>query len=160
MSDLIQDAKGHVRNLRRQVATDVSAWFIDKLIGEVEALKSLANAPVAKMVVTDEMELAAYNAYKTQIIYGNGTISGLRAALEAVFSSMPVSADKPIDIEKEVHQPSYNAGWADCLESLEEEQTFDQWLKRNTEYGDTDALTDEEIGYMFREWEKLKKNLG
>lgn len=37
-------------------------------------------------------------------------------------------------------------------------EQFDKWLKRNAEYGNTDALTDEEIGYMYREWEKLKES--
>lgn len=37
-------------------------------------------------------------------------------------------------------------------------KTFSRWLKRNTEYGNIDILTNEEIGYMFREWEKLKKS--
>jgi len=34
-------------------------------------------------------------------------------------------------------------------------QPFDEWLKRNTPYGDTDKLSEEELGFMFREWEKL-----
>lgn len=32
--------------------------------------------------------------------------------------------------------------------------TFEQWLKRQAPEGDTDSLTTEEIGEMFREWEK------
>ncbi len=118
-------------------------WCLEDIMesSEYKALKALADQPVSKMEITDDMvELAIDKLYENYDFEPSGRDrQEMKTALEAVFASLQSNVSKPVsannapseqavtecdqlDIEKEVHQPSYNAGWADCLESIEGEK--------------------------------------